>query len=65
MIKPAKFVIDKRRRMFLVSKMKNRDMEESFKIIREMCKTENTLGYKFLERVMQYDSDTGTLQCTD
>ena len=47
---PAKCLIKKRQKLFLIKKMKNRDMEEPFQKVYEMCKSKNTPGFRFLQK---------------
>ena len=49
---PAKYVINKRLKSFIRKKMQNRDMEEPFQIVYEMCKNANSKGFKFLQKVI-------------
>ena len=49
---PAKFLIRKRQKLFLINKMKNRDMEEPFQKVYEMCRSKNTPGFRFLQKTI-------------
>ena len=49
---PTKYVINKRLRLFLTKKMQNRDMDEPFQIVYEMCKNANSKGFRHLQKVI-------------
>ena len=55
---PAKYVINKRMKSFLMKKMQNRDMEEPFQIAYEIYKNANSKGFKFLQKLIN-DNDAG------
>ena len=59
---PAKHVINKRQKSFLQKKMQNRDMEEPFQIVYEMCKAANTKGFKFLQKVINGNNTVDSLE---
>ena len=47
---PAKSLIKERRKQFVAKKLEDRDMEEPFQKVYEMCKNMNTQGFRFLQR---------------
>ena len=52
-IPTAKHVIRNKRRTFLLNKLRNRNAEEPFQIVHDMCRNANTPGYRFLEKSLQ------------
>lgn len=61
-IPTANYVIEKRRRNFLLTKMRNRNAEEPFHIVFDMCRSANSPGYKFLEKSLQGDIHRDSLE---
>ena len=59
---PARYVINQRMKSFLTKKMQNRDMEEPFQIVYEMCKNANSKGFKFLQKVMNGNDALDSLE---
>ena len=47
------YEISKKRKNFLESKLSNVDLEEPFHIVYDICRRNNTPGYRFLSRCMQ------------
>ena len=52
-LKAVNYEIDKKRKNFLDSKFSNVDLEEPFYIIFDICRRNNTPGYRFLSRYMR------------
>ena len=42
--------------------MQNRDMEEPFQIVYEMCKNANSKGFKFLQKVINGNNTVDSLE---
>ena len=59
---PAKYVINKRTRSFLTKKMQNRDMDEPFQIVYEMCKNANSKGFRHLQKVINGTHSVDSLE---
>ena len=59
---PAKCIIKKRRKQFIVGKLENRDMEEPFQKVYEICRNMNTPGFRFLQKAMQEDPNDDSLE---
>ena len=49
---PAKYVINKRLKTLLTKKMQNKDLDEPFQIVFEMCKNANSKGFKLLQNII-------------
>ena len=49
---PAKFIIRERLKQFIQKKMINRDMEEPFHKVYELCRIKNTPGFKFIQKTI-------------
>ena len=62
-IPTAKYIMEKRRRNFLLNKSRNRNDEETFQIILDMCRNVNTPGYRFLEKTLQSNMHPDSLEC--
>ena len=59
---PAKYLINKRLKSFLEKKMQDRDMEEPFQIVYEMCKSANSKGFKYLQMVINDNNNVDSLE---
>ena len=59
---PAKELIQKRLKSFLEKKMHERDMEEPFQIVYNMCRNENSPGFKFLQKMASRNTDVDSLE---
>ena len=59
---PAKYIINKRLKSFLLKKMLNRDMDEPFQMVYEMCKNANSKGFKFLQKVINSNDTVDSLE---
>ena len=49
---PPSFIMYKKLKTFIENKMKNRDLEEPFQIVYEMCKNQNSPGFKFIQKAI-------------
>ena len=61
-IPTAKHVIEKRRRNFLLTKMRNQNAEEPFQIVLDLCRSVNSPGYRFLKKTLQNDMQLDSLE---
>ena len=61
-IPTAKHVIEKRRRKFLLTKMRNQNAEEPFQIVLDLCRSVNSPGYRFLKKTLQNDMQLDSLE---
>ena len=59
---PAKFVIKERQKQFITKKMQNRDMEEPFQKVYEMCRNLNTPGFRFLRKITSDNPNDESLE---
>ena len=57
-----KYEINKKRKTFLESKFSNVDLEEPFHIVLDICRRNNTPGYRFLSRSMQENNGDHSLE---
>ena len=62
--KPAKSLIKERQKQFIVKKLENRDMEEPFQKVYEICRDMNTPGFRFLQRAMHDNPNDESLEKT-
>ena len=59
---PAKYLINRRLKSFLEEKMQNRDMDEPFQIVYEMCKNANSKGFKFMQNAINNSNNVESLE---
>ena len=48
--------------MFLTKKMQNRDIDEPFQIVYEMCKNANSKGFRLLQKVINGTNPVDSLE---
>ena len=58
---PAKFMIRERLKQFIQRKMNNRDMEEPFHKVYELCRMKNTPGFKFINKTINENTNEEAL----
>ena len=60
-INPVNHILSVNRKRFLESKLASPDTEEPFHFVLELCRSVNTPGYGFLQRVLQFNCDVNPL----
>ena len=58
---PAKFMIRERLKQFIQKKMNNRDMDEPFHKVYELCRIKNTPGFRFIRNTINENTNEEAL----
>ena len=59
---PAIFFIRERQKQFIQKKMQNRDMDEPFHKVYELCRSRNTPGFRFLRKAANENTNEEALE---
>jgi len=61
-ISTVQFVISRKRKISLKSKLQDQNLEEPFHFVYELYKRENTPGFRFMDKALQLDSTKNPLE---
>ena len=61
-IEPINYLLSKKRKRSLESKLASPDWEGPFHLVLELCRSANTPGYRYIQKALQFNCDVNPLE---